>query len=97
MTQTDPNYIYGKRIYYIDQETFLPMWGEFYDQKGRLYRTYNIARNYIPECGQIVSHGTPAWQVDYVDTHSSLQVLTVVPAQWERRDFNMENLIKRGK
>jgi len=97
MTQMDPNYIYSKRIYYMDQETCLPAWAEFFDQKGRLYRTYNIARNYIPEIGQVVSHGLPAWQVDYVDTHSSIQVLTVVPAQWDRRDFNMENLIKKGK
>ncbi len=97
MTQLDPNYIYSKRIYYMDAETFLPGWAEFYDQKGRLYRTYNIARNFLPECGQIVSHGLPAWQVDYVDTHSSIQVLTVVPARWSRRDVAMETLIKRGK
>jgi len=97
MTQQDPNYIYSKRIYYIDKETFIPGWGEFYDQKGRLYRTYNIARTFMPEVGQIVSHGTQAWQVDYVDSHSSFQVLTCIPANWGRGDFNMKNLVREGK
>ncbi len=97
MTQLDPNYIYSKRIYYVDKETFIFGWGDFYDQKGRLYRSYNIARNFLPESGQIVSHGMPAWQVDYLDSHSSCQVLTALPASWYRRDFNIEQMIKRGK
>jgi hypothetical protein len=97
MTQLDPNYIYSKRVYYIDKETFTPAYGDFYDQKGRLYRTYNLARSFLPESGQIVSHGLPAWQVDYVDSHSTCQVLTVVPATWSRRDFDLENMIKKGK
>jgi len=97
MTQQDPNYIYSKRIYYMDAEMFLPSQAEFYDQKGRLYRTYNIARSFLPESGQVLSHGMPAWQVDYIDSHSSIQVLTVVPAHWSRTDFNMQNLIKKGK
>jgi len=97
MSQMDPNYIYSKRVYWIDKETFIPAYGDFYDQKGRLYRTYNISRNFLPECGQIISHGLPAWQVDYVDSHSTCQVLVVVPATWARRDFNIENMIKRGK
>jgi hypothetical protein len=97
MTQQDPNYIYSRRVYYMDAEMFLPSQAEFYDQKGRLYRTYNIARSFMPETGQVVSHGMPSWQVDYVDSHSSIQVLTVVPAHWSRADFNMQNLIKKGK
>ncbi len=97
MTQLDKNYIYSKRIYYVDKEIFLPAWAEFYDQKGRLYRTYNMSYGYLPECGQIITHGTPAWQTDYVDTHSSYQVLTVLPANNDRREFTVESLIKRGK
>ncbi len=97
MTQLDPNYVYSKRVYYVDKETFIIGGAEFYDQKGRRYRTYNISRSFLPESGQLVSNGTPAWQVDYVDTHSSAQTLTVIPAQYSRRDFTMENVIKKGK
>jgi hypothetical protein len=97
MTQLDPNYTYGKRVYYVDKETFQPAWGEFYDQKGRLYRTYNVTFVYFSEMGQLVTHGTPGWQTDYVDTHSSYQYLTVLPANNTRRHFNIENLAKKGK
>ncbi len=97
MTQLDPNYIYSKRVYYIDKEAFLPGWGEFYDQKGRLYRTYNATRIFFSDTGQIIAHGAPAWQVDFRDTHSTCQVLVLLPANHTRRQFNMENLIRRGK
>ena len=94
MTQLDPNYVYSKRVYYIDKETFIPGGGEFYDQKGRLYRTYNITRSFLPECGLVVSNGTPAWQVDYLDVHSSTQTLTTMPARYQRSDFNLGKLVK---
>jgi len=97
MTQLDKNYVYSKRIYYVDKETFMFSTGTFYDQKGRLYRYSEISRSFNPECGQIVSQGTPSWQIDYVDTHSSCQSLCTVPAQYARKDFNISELIKRGK
>ena len=40
----DPDYVYSKRILYIDAVpldqggTFFPSWAEMYDQKGRLWR-----------------------------------------------------------
>ncbi len=97
MTQLDPNYIYSKRVYYMDKERFEPAWAMFYDQKGRLYRTYHSGRVFIPETGQLVVHGSPAWQVDYLDTHSSLQVITLLPANYSRNAFNLETLIRKGK
>ncbi|MBW1851393.1 MAG: outer membrane lipoprotein-sorting protein [Deltaproteobacteria bacterium] len=97
MTQLDPNYTYSKRIYYIDKESWAPTFAEFYDQKGRLYRTYNVSFGFIPEVGQMVPHGTPAWQVDQVDTHSSYQILVYLPANFSRNDVNMKNMIRSGK
>jgi len=97
MTQLDKNYVYSKRIYYLDKETYQAAWGEFYDQKGRLYRRYNVSFSFVPECGQCIPNGTPAWQVDHIDTHSSFQTLVQMPASWPRSEFNMENLIRRGK
>ena len=97
MTQLSPNYIYSRRIYYIDKETFVPAWAEFYDQKGRLYRRYNVAYTFIPVTGQLLPHGTPTWQVDHVDRHSSYQIVVIMPANFSRSEFNIENLIRRGK
>jgi len=97
MTQLDPNYIYSKRIYYIDKENFQPAWGEFYDQNGRLWRTYIVTYCFFPECGQVTPYGQAAWQVDYIDTHSSYQVLTALPANHSRKAVNMQSIIKKGK
>lgn len=36
----DPNYGYSKRITWIDKETYLSNYAEFYDQKGNLFRTW---------------------------------------------------------
>ena len=40
MTGLDKNYIYGKRIWYVDKEILYLHHLDNYDQKGRLYRTY---------------------------------------------------------
>ena len=97
MTQQDANYVYSKRIYYVDMETFQPYWGEFYDQKGRLYREYNVSQNFFPECGMLAPYGDYAWQVDHIDTHSSFQLMTYIPARFTRDHFELKEMIKYGK
>ncbi len=37
----DKNYMYGKRVAWIDKETYFVNYTEFYDQKGNLYRTWH--------------------------------------------------------
>ena len=97
MTQMDPNYTYSKRVYYIDAETFQPIFGVFYDQKGQLYRSYVVPYSFFPECGQLTSYGQPALQSDYIDQHTTFQMLVYIPASWDRRYFTVEHLIKYGK
>ena len=41
MTQLDKNYQYSKRIIYVDKENFNILLSLAYDQKGRLYRSFN--------------------------------------------------------
>ena len=36
----DPNYIYGKRIWYLDPETYYIMHTEIYDQQGRFWKFF---------------------------------------------------------
>jgi len=47
----DPNYMYGKRIVWVDKETCMSDYGEYYDQKGNLYRTWAVA-GYKTEKGE---------------------------------------------
>ncbi|MCX5898522.1 MAG: outer membrane lipoprotein-sorting protein [Proteobacteria bacterium] len=36
----DPNYIYSKRIWYVDPETYLVSWTELYDKQMRLWKCF---------------------------------------------------------
>jgi len=96
LIQTDKNYVYGKRILYIDQETFILKFGEHYDQKGRLYRT--IWSNYasIPEMGVHIPQITTFR--DHIDIHSTVSGYFYIPAPWlTRDDINLQSAITKGK
>jgi len=36
----DPNYIYGKRIWYLDPETYYIQFTDIYDQQGRFWKLF---------------------------------------------------------
>jgi hypothetical protein len=98
LTQLDPNYIYSKRVFYIDKETFICLIAAYYDQKGRLYRT-QFYEGYIffPEFGQGMMYGGVISQHDYIDLHSTFQVFFNLPAVFTRKNFTIQYLIKMGK
>ncbi|MBW1900133.1 MAG: outer membrane lipoprotein-sorting protein [Deltaproteobacteria bacterium] len=97
MTQMDPNYLYSKRIFYVDKENFQCQCSSNYDQKGRLYRSQLYTQVWMPEIGQLNPFGTQTIQFDYVDEHSSFQVQFSLPAPFERKDFSMQEMIRKGK
>jgi len=97
MTQLDPNYIYSKRVIYIDKETFMCVLSANYEKKQRLYRSQIRLRTFIPEVAQHTLYGTQALQFDHIDLHSAFQTQVNFPAPFERKDFAIENIIKRGK
>jgi len=97
MTQMDPNYLYSKRIIYIDKENFMCGHSANYDQKGRLYREQAYIFVWMPEIGQLNPFGTQTLQFDHLDQHSTFQVQFSLPAPFEREDFTMQELIKKGK
>ena len=43
----NPNYIYSKRIWYIDPETYMIHWQEMYDQVGKYWKCFNQPTNNI--------------------------------------------------
>ncbi len=98
MTQLDPNYVYSKRVIYIEKENFNCLFSAYYDQKARLYRTQCYAGiTFLPECGTSLAYGGIVIQHDYVDLHSTFQVLTNIPAAFSRKNFSIQHLIKIGK
>lgn len=96
LTQLDPNYVYGSRILYLDQETFMLYHIENFDQKGRLYRTSDVILNFIPEMGLLCPYDLI--MRDYIDLHSVFGRNFTLPAAWVSRDqINLQNLVGKGK
>lgn len=44
----DPNYIYSKRIWYLDPETYLVLWTDIYDELGKLWKCFEILSTEFP-------------------------------------------------
>ncbi|MFC1591082.1 DUF1329 domain-containing protein [Thermodesulfobacteriota bacterium] len=44
----DPNYLYGKRVWYIDPETYLCCWTEIYDDLGRFWKCFEVHATEFP-------------------------------------------------
>jgi hypothetical protein len=97
MTQQDPYYVYGKRIIYIDKECFVSFLSASYDQKGQLYRSQLFTRIFMSDIGQITSYGTFSLLIDHADQHSTFSMPIAFPAPFDRKDFTIEHLSKRGK
>jgi hypothetical protein len=97
MTQLDVNYVYSKRILYIDKESLRSAFTANYDQEGRLYRTQFYTLVFMSDTGQLTTYGSHAFQFDHLDVHSSFQLVIPFPASFERRDFTIEYLINKGK
>jgi len=97
LTQIDPNYVYSKRIFYVDQETFNYVEIDNYDQTGRLYRTFVTNWGFHPEMGTFSVSGNIVVMRDHVDLHTTIAYTWQIPAFWNRNDVNMRNLIRLGK
>ena len=96
MNQLDSTYIYSKRVYYVDKETFLIFGGEYYDQKGRLWRTYNTMYAYSPETG--IFWWLAATYFDHIDVHSTIeQDFMTVSHNSDRSEFSARRLMRGMK
>ena len=96
MKQLDPNYVYSRRVFYIDQETWAHYMVVNYDQKDRLYRTNYIIYSWHPKMGMLAWNGFDILR-DHIDTHSGFQHNYMVPALWGRDDVSMSGVISAGK
>lgn len=66
----DINYLYSKRLWYLDPETYYILWTEIFDQKGRFWKCFmNNISIYKTEMGETKSNIFGTVFQDYQRTH----------------------------
>jgi hypothetical protein len=96
MKQLDSNYIYSKRLYWVDKENFIIMMGEMYDQKGRLWRSQNSQYSFNREIGTVGWFQTWAW--DHIDVHTSFITAYEYPGEnMDRKELSPKRLMRGVK
>jgi hypothetical protein len=94
MKQLDSNYLYSKRIIYFDQETLLPHLWEFYDQKGRYYRTFEELWGVVAPMGYY--NAIHVNNCDWIDVHCTWSFSPAYPALWlSRKELSLRSMLKQ--
>lgn len=96
LTQLDPNYVYSKRVLYIDREHLIFYMNQSYDQKGRLYRDFSVNYGFEPEMGMLTWSGSLILQRDHIDTHSTIMQPYQIPACFDRSAVSMQGIMKKA-
>jgi hypothetical protein len=78
LTELDKNYVYSKRVLYIDRETFHLHLSQQYDRRGRLYRTFHNISGFKPDAG-FVDQGILQIMTDHIDMHSFINQCLIWP------------------
>jgi len=93
MIQQDSNYIYSKRVYWIDKEAFLINYAEFFDQKGRFYRNFLVQWGFVKPLGYFNYFN--ATNADFIDVHSTMTRGYGYPALWlTRQDMSLRSMMR---
>jgi hypothetical protein len=96
MKQLDSSYIYSKRVVYVDKESFVPLLAETYDQKGRLWRSFQLTWAFVPETGSYTYWQN--WMQDHLDVHTTLDAGLEWPAEdMDRSEFSRKKLMRLVK
>lgn len=91
----DPNYLYGKRVWYLDPETYIILWTEIYDQKGRFWKAFmQIMSNYKTLKGETTNNIAGSSFQDFQRTHSgySTNDFKAVSLEVSTKMFTITNL-----
>jgi len=74
----DPNYLYKKRVWYVDPETNTIMWQEMYDQLGRFWKCFcHHTRQVKTKQGEMKNYAVGLTMEDFQRTHSGWTNITV--------------------
>ena len=94
MKQLDPNYLYSKRVIYFDKETLLPHLWEYYDQKGRYYRTFEELWGIVAPMGYY--NAVHVNNCDWIDTHCTWTFSPAYPALWlSRKEMSLRSMMRQ--
>ncbi len=92
----DPTYIYSKRIWYVDKETFGIIQTFLFDQSDRLWKVFDICWRLSPETGEL--DYARGWIGDIINRHATNIAHTVtlnIPDMSENY-FNLRYLSSRA-
>ena len=95
----DPHYIYSKRIWYVDPETYLILWTEIYDDLGRFWKCFeNLTGNVATRQGQTKNFIVGSHYVDFQRHHAGTWRNTNIDVGLDisQNMFTLYNLQKGG-
>ena len=94
----DPNYLYGKRVWYVDPESYFILWTELYDDLSRFWKCFEITNtDFKTVKGEMVKQISGVIMLDFQRTHSSLPLHHIKEVGLKRVDkkmFTIQNLQK---
>ncbi len=74
----DPDYVYGKRVWYVCPETYIIRWSEVYDQLGRFWKTFIMfTNNEQTKTGAVKNFIVGYSLIDHQRTHGGFNVQEV--------------------
>jgi hypothetical protein len=69
----DPNYIYSKRVWYLDPESSIILWTEIYDSNGKFWKCFMNNTNVLPtKTGAMKAFIVGTQYQDFQRNHSGL-------------------------
>lgn len=94
----DPNYLYSKRIWYVDPESYYIVWEELYDDLNRFWKCFEIlTTDFKTEKGETKKMINGTIMIDFQRTHSSLplhEIYEVGLKKVDKKMFSIQNLQK---
>jgi len=86
----DPNYIYAKRVWYVDPETYYVLWTELYDDLNRYWKCFEYLHNdYKTKKGEMKNMICGVILTDLQRIHSSMPLHEIYEVGTEKVDTNM--------
>ena len=97
----DKNYIYGKRVWYLDPESYYIQWTEIYDNLGRFWKCFENWTNQFPleSTGEMKKVIVGTEFMDFQRTHCGISLQEckgVGLTQVDQNMFTINNLQKGG-
>jgi hypothetical protein len=94
----DPNYIYSKRIWYLDPETYLVSWTEIYDDLEKFWKCFEVLNTEFPtKQGGTKILPSGYITIDFQRTHAAnlfVSYIEVGQEKVDKRMFSISNLQK---